>query len=211
VVNHRGSEGQPMLSAYERRLAALRANAAAAAVTLPFVPAAAQRLASASGRIDDLILRRGASPRIPVADRGFVPPRATVAANQGGVPPVRTVSPLAAYLKANLATMKQHPDYAQSIPRAVDAILEEAPEEGIVFLLDDKEQILGHIEAHKENGVAIKGKYVYLPVDHAGVDEVPFSLDLSRPVSVRSAALRPSLAAEPVLIGPIRPAQRPAR
>jgi hypothetical protein len=74
VVNHRGSEGQPMLSAYERHIAMLRARTNTSAVALPFTPAAPQRLASATGaRIDDLMLRRGQSPRIPVAERGIVP------------------------------------------------------------------------------------------------------------------------------------------
>ncbi len=75
VVNHRGSEGQPMLSAYERHLATARSRAGAGAVTLPFTAAAPQRLATASARIDDLVLRRGQSPRIPVAERGIVPRR----------------------------------------------------------------------------------------------------------------------------------------
>ncbi len=80
VVNHRGSEGQPMLSAYERHIAMLRAStvggrASAASVTLPFTSVSAQRLATASARIDDLLLRRGQSPRIAIADRGIVPRR----------------------------------------------------------------------------------------------------------------------------------------
>lgn len=72
VVNHRGAEGQPMLTAYERRLAAVRTRPGAAAITLPFVAAPAQRLVAAAGNLDDLILRRGASPRIPLAERGIV-------------------------------------------------------------------------------------------------------------------------------------------
>ena len=73
VVNHRGAEGQPMLSAYERHLTAARASATT--VSLPFVPAPAQRVTAATARLDDLILRNGASPRIAVADRGIVPPK----------------------------------------------------------------------------------------------------------------------------------------
>ena len=73
VINHRGSEGRPMLDVYERRLANLRARSGSPAVVLPFVPAQPQRLAAATARLDDLILRRGASPRIPVAERGLVP------------------------------------------------------------------------------------------------------------------------------------------
>ena len=80
VVNHRGAEGMPMLQAYERRLATLRSRAGAPAVALPFVPAPAQRVAAATGRLDDLILRRGASPRIPIAERGFLPQPAPTSA-----------------------------------------------------------------------------------------------------------------------------------
>jgi hypothetical protein len=73
VVNHGGTEGLPMLSEYERRLAALKARPAAPSLALPFVPAQPQRVAAASARIEDLIVRRGQSPRIPVAERGIVP------------------------------------------------------------------------------------------------------------------------------------------
>ncbi len=73
VVNHRGTEGQPMLNAYERRLATLRSRPTAPLVVLPFTPAPAQRLVTAAAKLDDLILRRGASPRLPVAERGVVP------------------------------------------------------------------------------------------------------------------------------------------
>jgi hypothetical protein len=75
VVNHGGNEGLPMLSEYERRLETLRARPRAPAVALPFVPAAVQRVATATARLEDLIVRRGASPLIPVAQRGIVPPR----------------------------------------------------------------------------------------------------------------------------------------
>ena len=72
IVNHRGSEGQPMLSAYQRHLSGLKARAGAA-VALPFVPAPPQRVAAAAAtRLDELMLRRGQSPRIPVAERGIV-------------------------------------------------------------------------------------------------------------------------------------------
>ena len=74
VVNHRGTEGLPMLNAYERRLTALRARPTAPLVVLPFTPAAPQRLVTAAARLDELILRRGASPRLPVAERGIVQP-----------------------------------------------------------------------------------------------------------------------------------------
>ena len=72
VVNHRGSEGQPMLSAYQRHLSSARARAGSP-VALPFVPAPSQRVAAAAvARLDELILRRGQSPRIPVAERGII-------------------------------------------------------------------------------------------------------------------------------------------
>lgn len=74
VVNHRGREGLPMLEAYERRLAASRARAGAVAIRLPFVLAAQQRVATAAGRLEQVVLARGASPPIPVAERGIVPP-----------------------------------------------------------------------------------------------------------------------------------------
>ncbi len=72
VVNHRGTEGQPMLRAYEQRLETLRGKSGAAAVTLPFTPAPTQRVAVASAALEELIVRRGLSPRIPVAERGIV-------------------------------------------------------------------------------------------------------------------------------------------
>ena len=72
VVNHRGSEGQPMLSAYQRHLSSARARGGSP-VALPFVPAPSQRVAAAAvARLDELILRRGQSPRIPVAERGII-------------------------------------------------------------------------------------------------------------------------------------------
>ena len=75
VVNHGGTEGLPMLTEYERRLQTLKARPGAPGVVLPFVPAQAQRVATAIGRLEDLIVRGGASPLIPVAKRGIVPPK----------------------------------------------------------------------------------------------------------------------------------------
>jgi hypothetical protein len=75
AVNHGGTEGLPMLTEYQRRLQTLRARPGAPSVALPFVPAQAQRVATASGRLGDMIVRRGASPLIPVAKRGIVPPK----------------------------------------------------------------------------------------------------------------------------------------
>ncbi|HSR82249.1 MAG TPA: hypothetical protein VLL28_15865, partial [Hyphomicrobiaceae bacterium] len=73
IVNHGGNEGLPMLRQYERWLSALKAHAPAPAVVLPFVAAHSERMAAAGGRLEDLIVRRGASPLIPIADRGVVP------------------------------------------------------------------------------------------------------------------------------------------
>jgi hypothetical protein len=84
VVNHRGVEGAPMLGAYERRLASLRSRGSAPTVGLPFVAAAENRVASTAMSFDDLILRRGSSPHIPVAARAIVPQRAASVASLAG-------------------------------------------------------------------------------------------------------------------------------
>ena len=81
VVNHRGAEGLPMLEVYKRRLAALQTRSSTASITLPFVPAVAQRITAAAGKLDDVLWRRGTSPpppRIPVAERTIVPPKPTL-------------------------------------------------------------------------------------------------------------------------------------
>jgi hypothetical protein len=89
VVNHRGAEGQPMLQTYEGRLAAIRSRAGNASLTLPFVAASPQRVASATvARIDDLIARRGASARIPIAQRGLVQPIGVAAITAGTETPM---------------------------------------------------------------------------------------------------------------------------
>jgi hypothetical protein len=75
VVNHGGTEGLPMLTEYQRRLQTLRARPGAPIVVMPFMPAQAQRVATATGRLGDMIVHRGESPLIPVAKRGIVPPR----------------------------------------------------------------------------------------------------------------------------------------
>ncbi len=94
VVNHRGSEGLPMLQAYERRLSALRGRAGAAIVTLPFVAAPPQRVAIATvARIDELIARRGASARIPMAQRGLVRPM-TASAMPAGTETPALIEPI---------------------------------------------------------------------------------------------------------------------
>jgi hypothetical protein len=77
IVNHGGNEGLPMLKQYEQRLAALKVRSASPPVVLPFVPARSERVAVARGRLEDLIVRRGASPLLPVAERGVVAPPIT--------------------------------------------------------------------------------------------------------------------------------------
>jgi hypothetical protein len=78
-VNHHGTEGLPMLQAYERRLAAAQSRPTVT-ISLPFVPAEPDRVASATGRLNELIRRQGASAPIPVAERAVIPPRASVRA-----------------------------------------------------------------------------------------------------------------------------------
>jgi hypothetical protein len=82
VVNHRGSEGAAMLSLYNQHLTHQRTDRAGQPVTLPFTPAAPQQIANAQGRLDDLILRRGASPRIAAADRSVLSGRNASVANE---------------------------------------------------------------------------------------------------------------------------------
>jgi hypothetical protein len=73
-------------------------------------------------------------------------------------------------------------------------------------LLDASQRVLGRIEALQE-----QGKYVYVALDRAVEDSRPFELDLTRPVSVRSASLtsRPAGSLTPALVAPIRPATKP--
>jgi hypothetical protein len=80
VVNHGGTEGLPMLTEYERRLETLRARPGAPIVVLPFTPASAQHLVTATARLEDLIASRGSSARIPIAQRAIVPPRDEITA-----------------------------------------------------------------------------------------------------------------------------------
>jgi hypothetical protein len=76
IVNHRGDEGRPMLEAWKQRVAAMRDKRDAPAVRLPFVAADKGRLARVAAPLDQIILLPGASPRIPVAERGIVSARA---------------------------------------------------------------------------------------------------------------------------------------
>jgi hypothetical protein len=78
VVHHRGVEGLPMLNAYRRRLAILREQPGAPTVALPFVPANPERVARAAASLHELIMPRDGSAAIPVANRGFLPPRDTI-------------------------------------------------------------------------------------------------------------------------------------
>lgn len=75
VVNHRGNEGLALLQAFERQRAAARGKAGRSAVALPFTPALSPHVATASARHGELILAKGASPRIPIAERPIVPPK----------------------------------------------------------------------------------------------------------------------------------------
>ena len=93
IVNHRGREGEPMREAFERRQAWLRNRPAAAVVTLPFVPAPAQRVAAATAQLDSLVQRRGASPRIPVAERAIVTRYERTSAMPATLPPLALVEP----------------------------------------------------------------------------------------------------------------------
>jgi len=79
VVNHRGNEGLAMLEAHEARMAAVRTRRAGGPLALPFVPAPGERIAAVDARLADLIARPGSSPSIALADRRFVPPRASIA------------------------------------------------------------------------------------------------------------------------------------
>ena len=111
VVNHRGSEGAPMLQMYEQRLSRLR-DRQGPPVALPVTPATSQRIAAVTGRIEDLILRRGASARIPVAERGFVPQRN--APVDGAAP-----STFATYLPAPMTIQRPEPR-GGSEPRLIE-------------------------------------------------------------------------------------------
>ncbi len=83
VVNHRGNEGLAMLEAHDARMAAVRSRRTMSALTLPFVPATGERIASVGARLADIIARPGSSPSIAIADRRFVPPRASIAEPAG--------------------------------------------------------------------------------------------------------------------------------
>ena len=82
VVNHHDVEGLPMLQAYESRLERLKTRPAAATVTLPYYPAAPEKVASAAGQLPELLKGYGPPPPIAVAQRGIVPSAARVSASE---------------------------------------------------------------------------------------------------------------------------------
>jgi hypothetical protein len=113
VVNHRGTEGLPMLSAYERRIATLQSRPGAPIVVLPFVPAPAQRVATATGSLADLIERPGASPRIAIAKRGKVQSASLMPAPSATEEP-RLIEPITPAVRPACATSGA--DNAQPCP-----------------------------------------------------------------------------------------------
>ncbi len=72
VVNHRDTEGRPMLERYEAWLAKVRERDGSSGIALPFVPAPLDRLAAVTGGLSDLIKRPEVSKPVPVAQRLFV-------------------------------------------------------------------------------------------------------------------------------------------
>jgi hypothetical protein len=75
IVNHADAEGLPMLRAYDRRLATLRARPGAPMLELPFVRAQPTRVATAVGSLSDLIAGNGASPPVPISERALMAKR----------------------------------------------------------------------------------------------------------------------------------------
>jgi len=213
VVNHQGREGLTMLQAYKRRLTLLRKRSGAPTVTLPFVPARMKRIAAATGNFGDLLLRPGASPKKP---RGKKPARQRIAAAKAKIPapalkaPLQLpFSPLAEYLRKNLATLMSGPGFSAIIPRKVAAIGEDAPGDGIVYLLDAARNVLGHIEAQRKRGTEVKGRYVYIPLGRAAADENSFALDLTVPAHRDVASLASNGTRNWTLAEPPRLATRP--
>ncbi len=86
VVNHRGTEGLPMLKAWQGRLAKL-SRAGGPKVTLPFTPALPDHVVTATARLDDLLLAPGASP-----DRANVLPKPQRVATYALIEPIRPVT-----------------------------------------------------------------------------------------------------------------------
>jgi hypothetical protein len=93
VVNHRDREGLSMLRSYEHWLDARRKERSRRPVALPFAPAHSTRVASARGELADLIFGAPRSPLLAVAERAFVPPRATHGLTQPGTHPLADDEP----------------------------------------------------------------------------------------------------------------------
>ncbi|MGI9405687.1 MAG: hypothetical protein ACR2O4_04895 [Hyphomicrobiaceae bacterium] len=95
VVRHRGAEGRPMLRAYQRRLAVLKAKSRRPKVRLPFTPASKAQVARATGAITDVIRFDGVASapkrfRIPVPKLAMAPlPKFRVPVPQPAVAPPR--------------------------------------------------------------------------------------------------------------------------
>ncbi|MBO0742001.1 MAG: hypothetical protein J2P51_11310 [Hyphomicrobiaceae bacterium] len=121
VVNHGGNEGLPMLRLYEHWLAKFKAHAPSPAVALPVVVARSERVAMAAGRLEDLIVRRGASPLIPIADRGVVPPKTALSATAplSAQPALLAVGPEPALIGPIRPAVRRDP---MALPRLVDPI-----------------------------------------------------------------------------------------
>jgi hypothetical protein len=120
IVNHGGNEGLPMLRQYERWLATRKAHASAPAVVLPYVAARSERMAAAGGSLEDLIVRRGASPLIPIADRGIVPKTAlSTSAPLSAQPALLAVGPEPALIGPIRPAVRPDPG---ALPRLVEPI-----------------------------------------------------------------------------------------
>lgn len=185
VVNHRGSEGLPMLAAYEQRLVSLSAAAGAPTFTVPFTPADTKKMAMASGDLADIIQRVGPSARIPIAQRGFLPPRADAPvfpklASALVVPePVPALSPLAAFLRVHLGAMMRSPQFAKTIPLSVTAISDTSPSSDAVLLLNNNQVVLGRVEPQRNGGAIVLDKFIYVPLDQMTNVVLPFEMQIS--------------------------------
>ena len=138
----------------------------------------------------------------------FVPaPPAPVKTSMAVPSPSPALSPLAAYLRTNLAAMLHLPAFAAMLPRDVTGIGVSNPDNGAVFLLNSSDQIVGRIQSHRESGRAVDGRYIYVPSDRGGAAEPPFALDLSRPIVAQTIASNRQ--DQPLLLEPARAAPRP--
>jgi hypothetical protein len=212
VVNHRGTEGLQMLRAYQQRQSAVAGGGAA--VKLPFVAADAARTAAAHIQLAELILMPGAKPKKRRSGAGVAVAAAApaiavptpVPAKRPAVAAQPGVSPLAAWLAGNLATLRDMPTFAGVFPAAAVALQEANPDDG-VSLIDEEDQVLGRIEARTSHGAIVAGQFVYVPVVAAAGRRRAFALDLSQPPSPDSAVLLPANTAAVVPDEPVRAAQ----